>query len=247
MRVFFALVGMFLSAGLSFAAERLVVFTPSSLGDVLSEIAMAYENRSGQKIVLSIAGTSQLARQLEAGAPADIFMSADRRWMDWAIDKSLIDEKSQVSFASNRLVLAVRSETENWADPKALLTQFPFAMGEPDSVPAGHYAREALRAKGWWSEAKSHAVYGENVRVALRRVVLGEVGAAIVYGSDIAVEPGVKSLLVFPSDSHTAIAYIVAQTENAKTGAGDFISFLTTPAAGAIFARAGFLPSQEER
>ena len=224
------------------AAEKLIVFTPSSLINVMEEIANAFEKDQGQKVVLSIGGTSQLARQLKAGAPADVFISADQRWMDWVNENKLIDENSQAVFAGNRLVVAVRVETENWADIEALLTQFPFAMGEPDSVPVGQYGREALIFKGWWGRAKSHAVYGENVRVTLRRVALGEVGAAIVYATDAIVEPSVRVLMTFPSESHSSISYWIARTSMAKTGAAEFLEFLKSSTAGAIFARAGFLP-----
>ncbi|MEE9375673.1 MAG: molybdate ABC transporter substrate-binding protein [Rhizobiaceae bacterium] len=225
-----------------FAAEKLIVFTPSSLSDVMGKIAREFEQVSKQKVVLSIAGTSQLARQLNAGAPADLFISADQKWMDWVSQKGLIVVHSRKSFAGNRLVVAVRNETENWADAHSLLTQYSFAMAEPDTVPAGQYAREALTKKGWWAKAKDHAVFGENVRVTLRRVVLGEVGAAIVYGTDVLVEPGVKSLLVFPNNSHTPIAYWVARTPEAAKGANKFLEFLGTSVAGSVFAKAGFLP-----
>ncbi len=241
-RVLFSIIVLIGFRASAFAADRLVVFTPSSLTEVMGKVANGFEKYHGQKVVLSIGGTSQLARQLKAGAPADIFISADRRWMDWVTEKRLIVPNSRVEFAGNRLVVAVRSETENWVDIEALITQFPFAMGEPDSIPVGQYAREALTHRGWWKMAKTQAVYGENVRVTLRRVALGEVGAAIVYATDAIVEPSVKVMMTFSPESHSPIAYWAAITPRSKKDGEEFINYLGSAEAGVIFAEAGFIP-----
>jgi molybdate transport system substrate-binding protein len=194
-------------------------------------------------VVISFAGTQQLARQLDAGAPADLFITADRDWMDWAVERKLIRLDRISALAGNRLVVAVRNEVENWADLDGLFTQDYFAMAEPDSVPAGRYARQALQHRGIWDQAKNRAVFGDNVRTTLRRLARGEVTSAIVYGTDAAIETRVRVLFVFPSESHDPIIYWVATTaENVSQPVSDFVQFLNGPDAGAIFAGAGFAP-----
>lgn len=229
-------------------AKDLVIFTPSSLTDVMSSIAQNYEAESGQKVLISVAATSVLARQIEAGAKADIFISADQRWIDWLNQKQLLEAQSLKPIAANTLVVAVRREVENWASAEMLLTSERFAMAEPASVPAGRYAREALAHLGWWERAKRNAIYGENVRVALKRVARGDVGAAIVYGSDVVADKTVRTLFEFPPKSHrpiTAWAGIVGASQN-KVSAGKFLDYLGGTKTVAIFAEYGFWPPQKE-
>ncbi|MEP0941887.1 MAG: molybdate ABC transporter substrate-binding protein [Rhizobiaceae bacterium] len=229
------------------ARDAVLVFAPASMTDVLNDLRDLYQQKSGNSIVISFAGTQHLARQLDAGAPADLFITADRDWMDWAAERDLIKQQRIVPLAGNRLVVAVRNEVENWADIDGLFTQDYFAMAEPDSVPAGRYARQALQHRGLWQKAKPRAVFGDNVRTTLRRLARGEVTSAIVYGTDAAIESRVRSLFVFPPDSHDAITYWLAATGDAvpeKVTA--FIQFLNGPEAGAIFASAGFTPPPQK-
>ena len=225
------------------ANKAVLVFAPASMTDVLNDASALFQKQTGTQVVISFAGTQHLARQLDAGAPADLFISADRDWMDWAVERELISSDRIYPLAGNKLVVAVRQEVENWADLDGLFTQDYFAMAEPDSVPAGRYARQALQHRGIWQKAQTRAVFGDNVRTTLRRLARGEVTSAIVYGTDAAIEPRVRALFVFPTESHDPITYWLAATgTEVSTSARAFIEFLGGPDAGALFAAAGFLP-----
>ena len=243
-----ALVGVFcwfaVVVNPALASDRIVVFAPASMSDVLNEIAQKYQAEHGVLPLLSYAGTQQLARQLEAGAPADVFITADRLWMDWAQQKELIDTQTIRPIAGNKLVVAVRREVENWADISGLLEQDRFGMAEPVSVPAGRYAKQALEHLKLWSKVQGNAVFGDNVRVTVRRLALGEVGAALVYGTDVAAEPDVRTLYTFSSEAHEPITYLAALAGRQKKGAA-FLSFLASPEAGAAFAKFGFAPAPD--
>jgi len=222
------------------AADRLIVFCASSLTDVMSEIGRDFQKQSGVEITFSFAGTGQLARQIEAGAPADILVSADQRWTDWMLEKGLVARGKVKEFAGNRLVVAVKQEVENWADIEGLLTSSRFAMGEPESVPAGDYAVQALQKQGIWEKAKAQAVYGENVRVALRRLAFGEVSSAVVYATDVTAELGLRTLYTFPENSHDAIIYSAAPAKGSNAAAGDFVAYLASDEAKMVLKKFGF-------
>lgn len=224
----------------TYAHERLLVFAAASLTETLSAIAKAFETFTGTPVVISYAGTQQLARQLDAGAPASVFISADKVWLDWARERGLLAEQPATIFASNRLVLAVRNEVENWADAESLLTRSRFAMADPEAVPAGRYARQALVSKGWWEKAQPNAVFGENVRVTLKRVSLGEVSGAIVYATDAVIDANVRAVYTFDAESHDPIRYYAAATRTASKEAAVFLNFLETDEARAILKDAGF-------
>ncbi len=237
---------IWLWAGLAEASGKLLAFVPASMTNVMPQLATDFTNETGIELNLSFAGTAQLARQLEAGAPADIFISADLAWINWLEERQLVSADSRQAFAGNELVIAVRNEVENWADAKALVTRSRFAMAEPVAIPAGRYGKQALQHLGWWEAAQKQAVYGENVRVTLRQLALGEVAAAIVYGSDVLVEPRTKIAWRFPSESHSPIRYFVSVTPQAKLEANQFIAFLLTPKAQQILTGAGFSASQQK-
>ena len=223
-------------------ADRLLVFAPASLTGTIDKIAEAFTAETGRSVAVSVAGTPQLARQLESGAPADIFISADESWMNWVRERKLLSKSTSITkIAGNNLVVAVRRETENWVDIEKLLTTSRFAMAEPDSVPAGRYAKEALISRGWWEAAKDNAAYGENVRVTLRRLALGEVEAAIVYASDLQTEPDVRAGLTFAGNEHSPIVTYAALTVNAAEGANEFLTFLTGEKALTVLRTAGFV------
>jgi len=230
----------------AFASNSITVFAPSSMTDVLSALGKSYRAKRGTRVVVSFAGSAQLARQVAAGAPADVVISAHPDWMDYLVEQGAVDEAAVRVVAGNRLVIAVRREVENWAEPLELLRQDRFAMGEPESVPAGTYARAALRSMGLWNAVQKNAVYGENVRVALFRLVRGEVGAAIVYESDLTPEPEARVAYTFDGKANTVISYVaapVAAAEERQRGmAIDFVSYLTGADGQAVFARFGFLP-----
>lgn len=222
------------------AAEKLLLFAPSSMTDVMAQVARSYTTETGQDVVVSVAGTAQLARQLDNGAPADVFISADEVWIDWLADRQLMEKGQAQVFAGNNLVVAVRNETENWVDVKAAVSVARFAMAEPEAVPAGRYARQALGSLGLWEKASRNAVFGENVRVTLRQLALGEVGAAIVYATDAAIEPLVRTAWTFPADSHDPVKYIAGPVRGAKPGADGFVEHLQSAAAQALLRKAGF-------
>ncbi|MEM1037888.1 MAG: molybdate ABC transporter substrate-binding protein [Pseudomonadota bacterium] len=245
---FLGLIALFVCSPLqAMAAERLTVFAPSSLTDVMSAVTRAYEAQSGETVVWSFAGSAQIARQVAAGAPADIIISAHPDWMNYLIETRSVDAKSVQTMARNRLVIAVRREVENWSEPLKLLQSDRFAMGEPDSVPAGTYAREAMQNLGIWSAAKAQAVYGENVRVALFRLLRGEVGAAVVYESDLALETGARVAYRFDQSTHADIRYVIApiKTATPNSSVNTFIDFLTGADGQAVFREFGFLPTRE--
>ena len=221
------------------ASGRVVVFAPSSMTDVMGQIAELHEARTGDAVLVSFASTAQIARQLDAGAPADVFVTADKEWMDWASERKLVSPDSLITFGGNTLVVATTRPDTGESVPQ-LLEADRFAMGDPETVPAGRYAREALTAGGWWSEVQRSAVFGENVRVSLRLAARGEVGAAIVYATDARLEPGLRVAHVFAEDSHAPIRYLAAETAQAAPTGAAFLETLEGEDTRSILTQAGF-------
>ncbi|WP_274425807.1 molybdate ABC transporter substrate-binding protein [Chelativorans sp. YIM 93263] len=240
-RIVFALVWLFvaLSPASSSAADRITVFAAASLKDVMDRVVSAFEAQSGAEVVVSLAGSSVLARQIDAGAPADLFISADVEWMDWLAERGKIEADTRSIVAGNELVIVTGRRDVGGEEPEALLSE-RFAMGDPSHVPAGHYAEAALSELGLWDAVRNHAVFGENVRVALELARRGEVGAAIVYGSDQKAVPGLARAYTFPDDSHPPIAYPAALTPEAEPQARALLDFLSSPSGQTIFAGLGF-------
>lgn len=231
------------------AEETLTVFAAASMKDAMDRAAAAFEAETGVETVVSFASSSVLARQIEAGAPADLFISANQAWMDWLGERDLIDADKRRDVAANTLVIAAPRDVKSGKDvPDALLVKARFAMGDPSHVPAGIYAKHALESLGLWDEASGNAVFGENVRVALELAARGEVAAAIVYGSDQkAVEEDLARLYTFPAGSHDPIVYPAAPTVEASPAAAGFLDFLSGTAGQAIFAELGFSASPTEK
>lgn len=220
------------------ASERLLVFAAASQKDALEEIGKLYEKQCECKVVFSFAATSTLARQVEAGAPTDVFISANQAWIDWLEIKGSLSANQSTVIAGNRLVIASTSETK---DGLKILSRDRFAMADPQSVPAGIYAREALQHLGVWQDIKSKAVFAENVRVALKQIERGDLLSGVVYQSDLHGNVQLDLHFMFPKNSHTPIRYlagVVKQSDEAK----GFVRFLTSEKAQAIFTRFGFLP-----
>ena len=224
-----------------------LVLAASSLQEALSEAASAWQARKHARPVISFAASSALARQIDAGAPADLFISADEDWMDHVAGKGLVRTKSRVSFLSNRLVLIAP------ASRKSRLTiarKFPLAralgnsrlaIADPDSVPAGKYAKAALTKLGVWPSVAGKLARGENVRAALALVERGEAPFGIVYASDARASKRVKVVGVFPATSHPPITYPVAVLRSSTSAdAEPFRRFLISRQGKAIFARHGF-------
>ncbi|MFC6489137.1 molybdate ABC transporter substrate-binding protein [Nitratireductor sp. GCM10026969] len=225
------------------AAESLTIFAAASMKDAMDRAAPAFEAESGVEVVVSLAASSVLARQIEAGAPADVYISADQEWMDWLSERELVRPDGIRTVAANALVIASSADAGQTArDPADLLGRERFAMGDPSHVPAGRYAKAALEGLGLWEAVREHAVYAENVRVALELARRGEVRAAIVYGSDEKAVEGLLRAYTFPPESHPPILYPAAATPEAGPEAQAFIDFLAGPAGQEIFRDLGFAP-----
>lgn len=227
--------------------KTLTVFAAASLKNALDDVDAAYTAKSGIKVVVSYAASSALAKQLEQGAPADIFISADTDWMDYSIGKKTIAEPSRVNLLGNKIVLIAPkdSKVDNVAigqgfDLAKLAGDGKIATGDVKAVPVGKYAKAALKKLGSWHAAEAKFAMTENVRAALALVARGEATLGIVYETDAKVEPGVRIVGVFPADSHPAIIYPVAATASAKSDAAGYLDFLRSSAAKTIFEKYGF-------
>ncbi|PCI03942.1 MAG: molybdate ABC transporter substrate-binding protein [Hyphomicrobiales bacterium] len=221
-------------------ADQLVLYVAASMKEAVEEISATYEKKCDCKIVISVGGTGTLARQIEQGAPADIFISADKKWMEYLSEKHAINEASIEVIASNQLVIAMKADIAMAQSPLNIMDEVRFAMGNPQSVPAGRYAKEALENLGKWQVFRPHAVLTENVRAALAMVARGDLALAIVYKSDLMVDPRVKSAYRFAPESHSKILYLAALTNTAKPTAEAFLKFLKSPPAQAILQKFGF-------
>ena len=229
------------------ADERLTIFAAASLKGTMDEAARIFEEKTGHPAVVSFASSSALAKQIEAGAPADLFISADRRWMDFLVERGMVKAEAVTPYLSNRIVIVapLQSDVSITIAPDfplvSALKGGRLAMGEPNSVPAGIYGKEALGFFGIWQAVEPHVAGAENVRSALKLVSRGEAPLGIVYATDARAEPEVKVVAVFPQESHPAIVYPLAPvlaSKNPNTRA--FLDFLMTDEARAIFTRAGF-------
>src|SRR5271154_6741087 len=225
----------------------LLVFAAASMKNALDDVDAAFTKQSGVNVVASYDASSALMKQIEAGAPADIFVSADLKWMDYGSQKKLIKDDSRFNLLGNRLVLIAPkdSKIDNVTigpgfDLAALAGSGRIAVGDVRAVPAGLYAKAALEKLGIWASVEPKMAMAENVRAALVLVARGEAPLGIVYETDAKIDPSVKIVGVFPEDSHPPIIYPVALTKDAKPNAAQYLAFLRTPDAKAIFERYGF-------
>ncbi|WP_432675332.1 molybdate ABC transporter substrate-binding protein [Nioella aestuarii] len=227
-------------------AETITVFAAASLTTAMTQIAQRYEAISEDEIVLSFAGSSALARQIQLGAPADIFISASPDWMNLLQISDLIDPDSRRDLLANSLVLIAHGEADPVdlgpdLDLAALLGSNRLAMALTEAVPAGIYGRAALETLGLWDQVSAQVAETDNVRAALALVALGEAPLGIVYATDARAEPDVSVIAAFPPDSHPPITYPVAQLYGpAWAQAGDFLTFLQSPDAREVFEAEGF-------
>jgi len=225
---------------------QILVFAAASLTDAMQEIGAAYEKSAHVTVKSSFDSSSVLARQIEAGASADVFFSADTAWMDYLESRNLIQPASRANVLGNRLVLIApaQSQIELKIAPHfplaAALGDGRLATGDPDSVPAGRYARSALTALGVWGEIAPRLARAENVRVALLYVDRGEAPLGIVYASDALADKRVRVVDTFPASTHEPIVYPIALTKSAKSQAAGFVSYLSGPQGRDIFVRHGF-------
>lgn len=227
------------------AQQSVTVFAATSLTESLSQIAGIYKQRTGISVTLSFGASSTLARQIEQGARADIFFSADSDWMAYLARGGHIAAASRRNMLGNRLVLA--AATDAGPAPRIVpgfdlaraLGNRRLALADA-AVPAGRYARAALRALGVWDSVAARVVNAENVRMALEYVARGEASYGVVYATDARVSPQIRVAGMFPENTHPPIVYPVALTARAAPEAKAFLSFLAGREARAIFTQAGF-------
>ncbi len=226
------------------AAKEVTVFAAASLKTALDEVAADYQAETGDTVVISYAGSNQLAMQIIEGAPADIFISAAVNWMDAVEDAGLIAPGNRLDLLGNSLVLIGAADAAPVAlgpqtDLVALLDGGVLAMALVDAVPAGQYGKAALQSFGLWDDIAPHVAQTDNVRAALVLVATGEAPWGITYATDAASDPAVSIAATFPADTHPPIVYPAALlTENAAARA--FFENLTSPAAETAFAGQGF-------
>ncbi len=228
-------------------AQDVVVFAAASLSNALDEAAKLFERQGGAHSKISYAASSTLAKQIESGAPADIFISADLDWMNYLEQRHLIQPATRRNLLGNRLVLIapadsdVHVEIKSRFDLATLLKGGRLAMADTDSVPAGKYGKAALEKLGVWNTVQSAVAPAESVRAALLFVSRREAPLGIVYATDAAADPRVKIVGVFLEETHPPIVYPAALTTDSKNpNAARLLDFLSSPAAKPIFEKEGF-------
>lgn len=239
-------------AGQAVAADNITVFAAASLTNALQDIASRYQQEKGVNVVASFASSSTLARQIEQGAPADLFISADQQWMDDAVAKNSMMKSSRYTLLGNDLVLiaprsaATKAVTlDKQTDWKSLLHGERLAVGDPDHVPAGLYAKEALQNLGAWSQVAPVLAPANNVRAALALVERNETPYGIVYGSDAVASEKVQVVGHFPASSHKPVEYPMAiVNDHNRAAVKAFYDYLKGPEAAAIFRHYGFTPTK---
>ena len=248
-------------AGLAFAAilpalsvraqsrADVTIFAAASLRDALDELAKENERQGRGKAAISYAGSPMLARQIEKGAPADLFISADTDWMDYVATRGLIRIETRVNLVSNRLVLVAPADSRaqltigRGFPLAALLGDRRLAMADPDSVPAGKYGRAALEGLGVWNEVAPKVARTENVRAALALVARAEAPFGIVYRTDALAEPRVRAVGEFARTLHPEIVYPAAVVASSRSKiAYEYLRYLRSHAALAVWQRHGFGP-----
>lgn len=236
---------LLLAAALLPAGESVTVFAAASLGGALTDIAKAYTARTGVAVVTSCAGSSTLARQIENGAPADVFISADERWMDRLASLQLIDAGSRSDLLGNALVViapAGKAFALTMAKDFPAQTAFAgrIALGDPAAVPAGIYAKESFVHLGWWPWLEGRVAPAADVRAALRLVESAEVDCGVVYATDAKSSAKIEVIATIPEDLHAPVRYPAAVLSTAGPAPRAFLAALHAPEAAAIFVRHGF-------
>ncbi len=226
--------------------HAITVFAAASMTNALGELASDYQEKTGTAVTLSFAASSALARQIEAGARVDAFISADQEWMDYLAARKLIEPATRRDIAGNELVLIAPADSpvKITIGPRfalgAALGDGRLAVADPDTVPAGRYAKAALSKLGVWDSVAGRLANADNVRAALAFVARGEAPLGIVYSTDASIEKKVRIVGVFPADTHAPITYPAAVPVGGQPEGADFLSFLASPAGEAVFARHGF-------
>lgn len=242
------LLGAALAMPAAAAADEVTVFAAASLTNAMAEIEEGFEAATGHDLVVSLAGSSALARQIQLGAPADVFISANPGWMDTLEEDGLIENGTRFDLLRNSIVLiaagtdAASVEIGPALDLAGLLGDGRLAMALVDAVPAGIYGKAALESLGLWDDVAASVAQADNVRAALAFVATGEAPFGIVYATDAAAEDGVTVVGTFPARTHPPIVYPVADLANRDTKAeAAFLDFLRGPEARRAFERQGFV------
>jgi molybdate transport system substrate-binding protein len=224
-------------------AEELLVFAAASLTDVLEELARGFESATGHRVLFNFAGSNDLARQIRAGAPADVFLSADVSQMDAVERDGLVRAGERVALLSNALVVVVPAHAAAApASPAELVAVRRLALADPQAVPAGVYARRWLEARGLWPALRERVVPALNVRAALAAVETETADAGIVYRTDAALSSRVRVAFAVPRDEGPAIVYVLAPLATSRQAAtATLVRFLTSAAARAVYERHGFV------
>lgn len=236
-------VGLF-SHTQAFAVDKVTVYAAASLTNVINELDVIYEQKNKVQIQTSYAGSSTLAKQIEAGAPADIFISADVQWMDYLQKKQLVSANDRVNLLGNRLVvIAPKARPIKLKIDKSFdftrVVQGKWCTGDTKSVPVGKYAKQALTSIGWWDNVSTRLVETEDVRAALNFVARGECQLGIVYATDAAISKNVVIIGTFPKNTHQAIIYPIGLVKK-NTESMKFYKFLQSSQATKVFKKYGF-------
>jgi molybdate transport system substrate-binding protein len=233
-------------------ASSVTIFAASSLKNVLDAAGKATQDAGKLKLVVALASSSALAKQIEQGAPADVFISADADWMDYLVGKDLVRANTRTVVATNTLVLIAPRSSQTQViltpgvDLASILGDGRLAVADVKAVPAGKYAKAALQNMGAWAGVENKLAPAENVRAALALVSRAEAPLGIVYASDANADPTVRIVATFPANSHPAIVYPAAVTKAAASpdAAAAFIAFLKSSQGAELFAAHGFGPAQ---
>jgi molybdate transport system substrate-binding protein len=229
------------------AADKVLVFAAASMKNALDNIDAEWTKQTGKEVTVSYAASGALAKQLENGAPADVFISADTDWMDYVAKKKLIKDDTRVNLLGNQIVLVAAKdkakpvEIKEGMDLATLIGDGRLAMGEPKTVPAGKYGQAALEKLGVWSSVQGKVAGAESVRAALALVSRGEAPYGIVYQTDVSSDPGVAVVGTFPESSHPPIIYPIAITADSKNpDTQAYFDFLKSAKAVPLFEHEGF-------
>jgi molybdate transport system substrate-binding protein len=235
----------------SSTGKPVIVFAAASLKNALDGVALAWQKETGESAKISYAASSALAKQIEADAPADIFISADEDWMDYVAGKGLIRPGTRSNLLGNKLVLIAPKNGAGAVDltPAALakaLGDGRLATGSVESVPAGKYGKAALEKLGLWAGVLNRLAQADSVRAALLLVSRGEAPLGIVYQTDAAADPNVKIVATFPDGSHPPIIYPIGLTQKASAASAALLDYIKSPKAAPFFETQGFTVLKEK-
>lgn len=239
-----SIISLGLSISLSVKAESVTVYAAASLTNAMSDLEKIYEKQNKVEVKTSYAGSSTLAKQIEVGAPTDIFISADTQWMDYLQNKKLVAANDRLNLLGNRLVLitpkgrSLKIKLDKTTDPNKAFTG-KICTGDTKSVPVGKYAKQAFTNLGWWNRIEPKLVETEDVRAALNFVARGECQVGIVYATDAAISKDVTVVGVFPENTHSPIIYPVGMVKK-NLNSTKFYQFLQSNQAKVVFKKYGF-------